>query len=168
MFAKKVFYVFCLAVCSVIVSGATVEFRSGTVIAADFTDRQPDVKLERENVPNRIFARMGVKLAPERKISIYDYRLGAYGRRFNAVALSVNNGKWMTEGESVENIDGKTKVAVLFEVDGSVIGKKDTETFEIVAAADPDAPAAVVKFKNLKKGNFPSVSGIPASGSVVK
>ncbi len=150
------------------VTAATVDFRSGTVLAAEFTNRKPEVKLVQEDVANRIFARMVIKLAPERKLSIYDYQLHAFGRGFKAVAVSVNNGKWLTGGEAVENIDGKTRVSLLFVVDGSVIGKKDSETFEVIPSALPNAKPDVIKFKNIKDGRFSSVTSIPESGWMVK
>lgn len=167
MSAKKVLYLFFL-IAAFSLYGATVEFRSGTILAAEISQSLPVVKLEKDNVPNRIFARMVVKLPPERKLSMYDYELDAYGRRFKAVAVSVNNGKWISDGEAVENIDGKTRVSLLFEIDGSVIGKRDIETFDIVAVADPKAKTTAVKFKNIKKEKFSQVSGIPASGRMVK
>ena len=150
------------------VSCATVSFRSGTVLAAELTSSKPDVKLENDHVANRIFARMVVKLAPERKISICDYELNAYGRGFKAVAISENNGKWLTDDTVLENIDGKTIVSILFEVDGSVIGKKNVETFDVVVAADRKAKPDVIKFKNLGNSRFSPVSAIPTSGRMVK
>ena len=150
------------------VSGATVEFRSGTLLAAELSNIKPDVKLENENTANRIFARMVIKLAPERKISICDYELSAYGRNFKAIAISENNGKWLTDDTVLENIDGKTKVSILFEVDGSVIGKQNIEVFEVVTPADRQAKPDVVKFKNIGKNKFSPVSGIKESGRMVK
>ena len=154
------------AICTV--SGATVEFRSGTLLAAELSSSKPDVKLENESTANRIYARMVIKLAPERKISICDYELNAYGRGFKAVAISENNGKWLTDDTVLENIDGKTRVSVLFEVDGSVIGKQNIEVFEVIAPADRKAKPDVVKFKNIGKNKFSPVSGVPASGRMVK
>ena len=169
MSVKSIFCAFVFVFMTASVFGATVEFRSGTVLAADFTVKQPDVKLEDSNVPNRIFARMVIKLPLERKLSIFDYQLSAYGRKFKAVAVSVDNGKWLTDGETVESMNSKTRVSLLFEVDGSVIGKRDIEVFEVVAVADPDAKKKdIIKFKSLKNGTFSRVSSIPESGNMVK
>ena len=156
---------FCVMLSAV---GATVEFRSGTVLAAELSRKKPDVKLENDNVANLIFARMVIRLAPERKMSVCDYELMAYGRSFKAIAVSVNNGKWLTDDSVLENFDGRTLVSVLFEVDGSVIGKSDVETLEVVASADRKAKHDIIKFKNIGDNKFSAVSAIPSSGKMVK
>ena len=156
---------FCVVLSAV---GATADFRSGTVLAAELSRKKPDVKLENDNVANLIFARMVIRLAPERKMSVCDYELRAYGRCFKAIAVSVNNGKWLTDDSVVENIDGRTIVSVLFEVDGSVIGRSNVETLEVVASADRKAKPDVIKFKNIGDNKFSVVSAIPSSGQMVK
>ena len=168
MSVKSFFCIIAIATVVLSVSGATVDFRSGTLLAAELSSSKPDVKLENDNVANRIFARLVIKLAPERKITICDYELSAYGREFKAVAVSENNGKWLTDDSVLENIDGKTIVSVLFEVDGSVIGKQSVETLEIVAPADKKSKQDVVKFKNIGSNKFSPVSSIPSSGRMVK
>ena len=162
--------IICLMCFAVFLSAdaAVKTFRGGVVLAADFTTRGPEGVKIPENTVNNLYARMVIKLAPERKISIHDYRLRIYGMEFKAVALCMNNGKWLQDGGVFENKSRSDRVGLLFIVDGSVIGKREVEYFEVVASPDKSAPCAEIGFRNIRNSAFTGVMKVPASGSVVK
>ena len=156
-------FVFCGTVCA-----ATADFRSGTVLAAEISSRIPTVEGLNVEYPNPVCARVVFRLHPERKISIHDYALNAYGRDFKAVAVARNNEAWTVDGSAFDNNRENDRFSLLFILDGSVIGKRNIEELEITSVPGPQAKRTALKFKNLKSGSFSSANSIPKSGTVVK
>ena len=147
---------------------ATVDFRSGTVLAAEITSSAPKVSGLNVEFPNPVYARIVFKLHPELKISIHDYALNAYGRNFKAVAIARNNEAWAADGSAFDNNRDSDRFSLLFVLDGSVIGKRSIEVLEITPRPDASGKSVAVKFKNLKSGSFSSAGSVPGAGSVVK
>ena len=147
---------------------ATVDFRSGTVLAAEISSKVPEVKGMKVDFPAPVCARVVFKLHPERKVSIHDYALNAYGRNFKAAAIARNNGVWVVDGSAFDNNSDSDRFSLLFILDGSVIGKRSVEELEITAVPDPKGKSTPVKFRNLKNGSFPSVNSISKNGTLVK
>ncbi len=156
-------FVLCGTICA-----ATVDFRSGTVLAAEITASAPKVSGLNVEFPNPVYARIVFKLHPERKISIHDYALNAYGRNFKAVAIARNNEAWTVDGSAFDNNRDTDRFSLLFALDGSVIGKRNIEELEITPRPESNGRSVAVKFKNLKSGSFSSAGSVPGSGSVVK
>ena len=147
---------------------AVKEFRSGVVLAAELSAKVPEGINVPENSVNNLFARMVIKLAPERKISIHDYQLRIYGMDFKAAAICINDGKWLCEGEIFESRNRNDRIGLLFIVDGSIIGRRNVEYFEIIASPDKKAPAAKIGFKNIFNSGFTRVTRVPSSGNMVE
>ena len=168
MSKNKYFIILALLFAVTAVNAATVSFRSGTLLSAELSARRPNVKTWNEAQANPVYARLVFTLAPERKISIHDYEIVIYGRSFKAIALSINGNKWSADGNTVETHNAEDKIALLFELDGTVIGKQGVISLDLVAAPDRDFPAQTVKFCNLNNQGFSPVNKIPLSGSMVK
>lgn len=153
------------AVCASL-SAATVEFRGGTLLSAEISSCRPKLDIPASTLPNRVYACIVFELARERDISIHDWALSAFGRNFKAIAVCSGGGKWLTDGNVVKNTGDR--MALLFELDGTLVSNQRSATLELVALPDSKAAPQEVKFKNIDDSSFTGIDDVPSKGSMAK
>lgn len=119
-------------------SAETIRFRSGTLLSAELSTTPPKmVSIDPVFFPklpkNKIYGVIVFKLDPLRQITIYDYSLRSFDQNFPCVGIWKNNHFQFNDTE----IDGVGIHALLFVLDGSLVGLKNTEILEIVANCPP-------------------------------
>ena len=99
---KEIFmkYFVCFLILSAVFSmqAKTIPFRSGEILAAEFSRTRPAIQNWSKHLfsPDNAnyYAAVTVRIAPGRKISIYDYALAIKGVNFPCVALRSGSGKF--------------------------------------------------------------------------
>ena len=169
---KHLLLLFCIAA-AVTAAADTIRFRSGTVLAAEFSTKQPafdNFAQERilKDFPVRVYAAVTVKLDPERKLSIHDYKLAGSGLVFDCIAIRTDDGNFdMTP--VVEGANHYQKYTLLFLLDAQWAKPGMVDQFALRSAAGPanraDTPLIFVHKNNQ---DFTRANQIPAKGLIKK
>ena len=120
---------------AVTAGAATVLCRSGELLAAEFSTREPDgARLSPERYPNLprkcIYAAVTLRPAPGRAVSIYDYTLRAFNRDMPCIGMSLDGraiDPSLKELPAARLAGGKC-CTLYFVLDGSLVGFKKIET----------------------------------------
>ena len=169
---KHFFLIFCIAA-TVSAAADTVRFRSGTVLAAELSTKQPVIdnfspeKIVRD-YPAKAYAAVTVKLHPERKLSIHDYKLVCLGLPFDCIAIRTDDGNFdMTP--ALDNANHYRKYTLLFLLDAQWAKPNMTDKFILKSTAGPEnLSEAVLNFVHKNNQDFSRASQIPAKGLMKK
>ena len=134
-------------------------FRGGELLTAELSTAEPqieafDAALFPDLPERKIFAAVTLALPPGRKISIFDYKLVAFGREYPCVALRGNDALWRTTPETKD----WRRASLLFILNRGTVGlDRETKiTLQCVApATNEDAQSWKITFINLGDKPFP-------------
>lgn len=161
---KTLFFLTLLAAASI--QAGTIRFRHGEIVAAEIT--AADVRIgnfDRHAFPalpnNRMYAVLSVKLDANRKISIFDFMLEAFGATSPCVAINPGSGFRYT----TDTISGRRQVQLLF-----ILEKRSLQNREILklkcALSPHDGSYDVnVPFRDRGTAQPTTPDAIPAAGS---
>ena len=169
----KHFLLLLFAVAGLSVVADTIRFRSGSILAAELSLKQPfieDFSPEKiaKDYPARAFAAVTVKLHPERKLSIYDYKLVCLGLPFDCIAIRTDDGNFdMTP--MVEGANQYRKYTLLFLLDAQWAKPNMTDKFVLKSVGGPANRAETpLNFVHKNNQDFTRASQIPANGLMKK
>ena len=151
----------------------TLPFRSGNILAAELSHKQPAFETfvpEKilKDFPVRAYAAVTVKLHPERKLSIFDYKLVCLGIAFDCIAIRTDDGKFDMTPE-VENADPYRKYTLLFLLDAQWAKPNMTDKFVLKCIAGPDNRAETpLNFIHKNNQDFSPATQIPDKGLMKK
>lgn len=162
----KFFAIFIVFASVLTLSAKTVPFRSGEILAAEYSSSKPTVinwnKHLFVNNSASNYVAVAVRMHPKRKISIYDYAFFVNGRNYSCVAIRTNGGNFTY----IQNALGGSKdeiFTLLFFVNESVSSEN---TVALISQLPPrkydpaefkmtEADGVLLPFKSIKKdGNF--------------
>lgn len=90
---------------------AAPSFRSGKIYCAEFGTTPPEILNWNKNCfgfeTSQTYAAVAVKLAPKRKISIYDYALMINGVNYPCIAIKCGKEKYQYTQRAVSTADGE-------------------------------------------------------------
>ncbi len=144
--------------------GAVLNFRSGTVTAAEITDAAVNLRgLDTDAFPalpeKRSYAVLSVKLAPGRKISIFDYSLETRGMTYPCVAI--NTGSSFQSSE--KNFSGNT-VQLLFILEAGKMSEVEKMNIKCNLPPTDGTYDITVPFKYIGKKTPVRANAVPADG----
>ncbi len=147
---------------------ATIPFRSGEVLDAQISSVRPSISNWKKfdfqlDFSEQRYALVTVTVTPGRSISIHDYALEVFGRKYPCIALCKNGGAFDGAKWEFSSLGRSDKVGLLFVFDGSVAGFNDVENFKLVSNAPGKYPAMSIPFVNRQKQSFNR--NVPAGGS---
>lgn len=149
-------------------SGATLAFRGGEILAAQLSTVKPSISGEDpfaypNNFDRKIYAALTVRMTSGRALSVYDYSLEAFGRTSPCVAIRIDGGGFDAKRWEFKNPATTQKFTLLFVLDGRQVGLQKVENLTLKANFPPAARAEqTVPFTNLGSRSFPS--SIPNEG----
>lgn len=149
-------------------SGATLVFRGGEILAAQLSTARPSISGEDpfaypNDFDRKIYAALTVRMTSGRALSVYDYSLEAFGRPSPCVAIRVDGGSFNAKNWEFKNPSSSQKFTLLFILDGRQVGLQKVENLTLKANFPPASRAEqTVPFTNLGSAPFPS--SIPAEG----
>ena len=158
--------------CAVAGSAETVRFRSGEILAAEWSGALPYI-MNRDaaglaDLPEqRVYAALTVSLDPGRKISIYDYSLKVSGTKYRCIALQ--NGNNTIDGAKLECSGGgrNARCTLFFALNASEVGTGGSDRLRLVCNVPPNPGSEqVVVFVNRGSEGFTPGRDIPDSGMV--
>ncbi|MDR0933280.1 MAG: hypothetical protein LBM70_09725 [Victivallales bacterium] len=170
---KKISLILLLTLFGVISSeSATLPFRSGKVLAAELSKIKPNIIGEDPLAfplpfSQTIYAEITVKIDAGRGISIHDYSLDAFGRRYPCIALRVNDENFNAENWAVKRIVPNATYTLLFVLDATRVGLTNQENYTLHAEFPPQENAdCKIPFTNRGNSKFSSSRSIPSDGNL--
>lgn len=162
-----VMIVFATTVCS----AATLQFRSGTILAAQLSTKEPRIanldKFDFDYKFNRrCYALVVVNITPGRSLSTHDYSLDVFRRKYPCVAIQRENGPFDADQWELSNLKRTDRLGMLFILDGSTAGIDNVEKFKLVSNAPGNYPAVTVPFLNRRAQALASAGSIPPAGTI--
>ena len=154
---------------SMSVSAATLQFRSGTVLAAELSTTQPQIlssaKIpELTRIERKCYAVLFVRLTQGRSISTEDFSLSCFGKTYRCVAVAANDETFDALTWEIQTPSPKKIYRMLFVLDGTISGNAATENIEVKSNAPGNYPTVTVPFKNRKAMSFSRVAQLPKAG----
>ncbi len=160
---------FAAALCAgPILSAGTVRFRSGEVLRAELTQKEPNIleftPAHRSALPaNAVWGVLTVTPDAGRKISIHDYSIRYMGITFPAVALAVDDAPFSTAQWEVPAQSG-LRCHLLFALDGAVLAEKNSPK-ELILVSNGTIPSEQsIPFTVKNKKGFTKAKSVPATG----
>ena len=151
----------------------TVPFRGGSVLAAELSLKKPEFDNFSEakmlkTYLQPAYAAVVVKLQPERKISVCDYKLETMGVSFDCIAIRTNDGKFDMD-TAVQNADSYTLYTLLFLVEAHWIRPNAANELNLRSVAGPENRSSTALIFNHKNSqDFTRPGQIPANGIMKK
>ena len=162
----RFFIFFVIFASALTLCGKTVPFRSGEILAAEYSSSKPAISNWNKHLftvnSASNYAAVAVKLHAKRKISIYDYALFVNGRTHTCVAIRTNGGQCTYTQNALSGDKGEI-FTLLFFVNESITPsgsaalvsllpprKNETTIFKL-----SEADGSLLPFNKIQKGgNF--------------
>ena len=164
----KSIIVFLLTVTVVCVTAKTIPFRSGEILAAEFSRTRPAITdwskhLFSPDTAN-YYAAVTVKIAAGRKISIYDYALAVKGVNFPCVAIRVAGGKFEYTQKALSSNKNDVYTLLFFIRDTALNG--NMEQADLISLLPPAIYSPVsFNMTNRNYGAFTAADAIKKDGN---
>ena len=145
-------------------SGGTIAFRGGEILAAQLSTARPSIAGEDpfaypNDFDRKIYAALTVRMTAGRALSVYDYSLEAFGRPSPCVAIRPDGGSFDAQKWEFKDSSSPRKFTLLFILDGRQVGLQKVENLTLKANFPPASRAEqTVPFTNLGSRPFPSSS----------
>lgn len=155
-----------------VLCGATVDFRGGRVLCAEFSLTAPAISGfvpgNYTDLPlDRIYAAVTVMCDEGRSLSIHDYGLDVFDKVYPCIAIRTNNGRFTATPDGVGRINPKHKYTLLFMADSKLVGLGDNETYILRARfASGKFAGQKIIFRTLGKKAFTAPGNIPVTGKM--